>query len=79
MIEATLDQTLVQPRPNLSGIHNVQQALEQFHEPVSFGEFIQRLEGATGAPRPEIEDLFWHLLNTGQAVLTPDLRVELRR
>jgi len=80
MIEATLDRTLVHTSPDTEETEAlVQKALGEFNEPVAFENFIQRLVQVTGVSRPQIEDRFWDLLNTGQAVLTADLRVQVRR
>lgn len=78
MIEATLDQTLIQ-KPSSLNNEQVERALQQFNSPTGFADFIQGLVKETGAPRSEVQDVFWRLLHTGKAVLTPDLKVAVRR
>ena len=79
MIEATLDQTLPRARPSGLDAETIQCALQQFKGPVSLENFIRRLVHATGVARPQVEDAFWALINSGEAVLTPDFQVKVRR
>jgi hypothetical protein len=80
MIEATLDRTLVEADADKQASEaRVQGVLQDINETLAFERFIEELVRRTGFSRSQIEDRVWELLNSGQAVLSPDFTVRLRR